>query len=189
MTALPDIKNKIPPSPYNRLIGHSAILTVAGGMIRAMSLDFSDKNRELGPLYGRHIEEMCRRHDHALERAGASHAVIFSGAPRYAFLDDNTYPFRANPHFVGWAPLTRLPLSYIVYTPGDTPVLIYYQPHDYWHPVPGSPDGYWTSQFDISIFASSTRSKRRPAICRKAARRASLSVRSMTKATLSASSE
>ncbi len=124
---------------------------VAAGMIRAMSLDFSDKNRELGHLYGRHIEEMCRRHDHALERAGASHAVIFSGAPRYAFLDDNTYPFRANPHFVGWAPLTRLPLSYIVYTPGDTPVLIYYQPHDYWHPVPGSPDGYWTSQFDIRI--------------------------------------
>ena len=124
---------------------------LAAGMIRAMNLDFSDKNPELGALYGQHIEEICRRHDHALERAGASHAVIFSGAPKYAFLDDNTYPFRANPHFVGWAPLTRLPLSCIVYTPGDSPVLVYYQPQDYWHSVPGSPDGYWTPYFDIRI--------------------------------------
>ena len=123
----------------------------AACMILRMHLDFSDKNRDLGTLYASHVEEICRRHDHALERAGASHAVIFSGAPKYAFLDDNTYPFRANPHFVGWAPLTGLPLSYIVYSPGETPVLVYYQPRDYWHPVPGSPDGYWTSHFDIRI--------------------------------------
>lgn len=121
------------------------------GMICPMNLDFSDKNPELAALYPQHIDTVCRRHDHALERAGAAHAVIFSGAPKLAFLDDNTYPFRANPHFVGWAPLTRLPLSYIVYTPGEKPVLVYFQPHDYWHPVPGSPDGYWTSQFDIRI--------------------------------------
>jgi len=83
-------------------------------MIPAMKLDFSDRNPELAGLYARHIEEICRRHDHALDRAGASHAVIFSGAPKYAFLDDNTYPFRTNPHFLGWVPLTQLPLSYIV---------------------------------------------------------------------------
>lgn len=123
----------------------------AAGMIRAMNLDYTDKNPELGRLYTDHVQTICQRHDHALERAGASHAVIFSGAPKYAFLDDNTYPFRANPHFVGWAPLTRLPLSYIVYTPGETPVLVYYQPHDYWHPVPGAPDGYWTAHFDIRV--------------------------------------
>ena len=123
----------------------------ADGMIDIMKLDFSDSNNELGRLYPQHVEEIRRRHDHALERAGASHAVIFSGAPKFAFLDDNAYPFRANPHFVGWAPLPRLPLSYIVHTPGETPVLVYYQPRDYWHPVPGSPDGYWTAQFDIRI--------------------------------------
>ena len=123
----------------------------ATGMIRAMNLDYTERNPELGGLYSQHVETIRQRHDHALERAGASHAVIFSGAPKYAFLDDNSYPFRPNPHFVGWAPLTRLPLSYIVYTPGETPVLVYYQPRDYWHPVPGAPDGYWTSQFDIRI--------------------------------------
>ena len=121
------------------------------GIMQTMNIDYSDKNPQLGALYPDHIETLRARHDHALEQAGAAHAVIFSGAPKYSFLDDHVYPFRPNPHFVGWAPLTHLPLSYIVYTPGETPLLVYYQPHDYWHPVPGAPDGYWTSHFDVRI--------------------------------------
>jgi Xaa-Pro dipeptidase len=116
-----------------------------------MKFDYSDSNPELGRLYGHHIETLFARHDHALETAGATHAVIFSGAQKYSFLDDNAYPFRANPHFVSWVPLTQLPLSYIVHTPGETPILVYYLPHDYWHPVPGAPDGYWTSYFDVRV--------------------------------------
>jgi Xaa-Pro dipeptidase len=48
-------------------------------------------------------------------------------------------------------PLLKLPLSYIVYTPGEKPRLIYYQPRDYWHVVPGEPDGYWADYFDVRI--------------------------------------
>lgn len=116
-----------------------------------MNADFSDKNPMLGALYGAHLDTIRERHDRALERAGASHVVIYSGNPKRMFLDDNDYPFKANPHFVHWAPLTALPFSYIVYTPGETPVLVYYQPRDYWHVVPGAPDGYWTEHFDIRI--------------------------------------
>jgi Xaa-Pro dipeptidase len=119
-----------------------------------MNIDYSDKNSALGALYAEHIEIIAARHDHALEEAGASHAVIYSGNPRIAFFDDYQMPFKPNPHFVNWAPLTRLPFSYIVYTPGETPRLIYFQPHDYWHVVPGTPDGYWTDQFDIRIVHS-----------------------------------
>ncbi len=116
-----------------------------------MNSDYSDKNPSLGALYGSHLQALTARHDRALETAGASHAIIFSGNPKVAFLDDNSYPFRANPHFVSWVPLTNLPSSYIVYTPGERPVLVYFQPHDYWHVVPDSPDGYWTDYFDIRI--------------------------------------
>ncbi len=116
-----------------------------------MNSDYTDKNPALGSLYAEHIEAITARHDHALEQAGASHAIIFSGNPKIAFQDDYQMPFKPNPHFVGWVPLTHLPFSYIVYTPGETPVLIYFQPHDYWHVVPGAPDGYWTAQFDIRI--------------------------------------
>ncbi len=119
-----------------------------------MNTDFSDKNPDLGALFAKHLEIVRARHDHALEKAGASHAVIYSGNPKVAFLDDYQYPFRANPHFVCWAPLISLPFSYIVYTPGEKPLLVYFQPHDYWHVVPGAPDGYWTGHFDIRIVHS-----------------------------------
>jgi len=116
-----------------------------------MNSDHTDSNSALGALYAEHIEIVATRHDHALEQAGASHAVIYSGNPKIAFLDDYQMPFKANPHFASWAPLTKLPFSYIVYTPGEKPVLIYYQPHDYWHVVPGAPSGYWTAEFDIRV--------------------------------------
>ena len=88
-----------------------------------MDADYSDQNPALGELYAAHLDQIKSRHDRALEQAGASHAVIYSGQPKRMFLDDNDYPFKANPHFVSWAPLTRLPYSYIVYTPGQVPIL------------------------------------------------------------------
>jgi Xaa-Pro dipeptidase len=108
----------------------------------------------LGGPYAEHIATLKTRHDRALERAGANHAVIFAGAPIGVFLDDNDYPFKANPHFVSWVPLTATPFSYIVYTPGETPILIYYQPRDYWHSVPADPKGFWTGHFDVRIVHS-----------------------------------
>ena len=122
--------------------------------MQGMNDDYSDKNPDLGRLYGAHVKALCARHDHALENSGAAHAVIFAGYPKTAFLDDKQYAFNANPHFLSWAPLPNMPLSYIVYTPGETPRLIYYLPHDYWHPVPGQPDGYWTGEFDVRIVHS-----------------------------------
>lgn len=113
-------------------------------------MSYAEETR-LADLYPDHVETLKRRHDRALERAGASHIIIFSGAPRYAFLDDNDYPFRPNPHFVSWLPLAKAPLSYVVHTPGEKPVLVFYQPRDYWHSVPADPDGFWPEHFDIRI--------------------------------------
>jgi Xaa-Pro dipeptidase len=120
-----------------------------------MNPTYTDKNPALGDLYGNHLQIVASRHEYALEKAGGSHAVIYSGNPRLAFLDDYYHPFKANPHFISWAPLTELPFSYIVYTPGEKPILIYYQPRDYWHVVPGEPDGYWADYFDVRIVHSS----------------------------------
>lgn len=108
----------------------------------------------LAAIYPAHVSTLKLRHDRALERAGAGHAVIFSGAPRGVFLDDYNYPFKANPHFVSWLPLTGTPFCYLVHTPGETPVLVYYQEKDYWHVPPASPEGFWPGQFDIRIVHS-----------------------------------
>ena len=102
----------------------------------------SSNYAEPGELYPAHIEAIKARHDRALEKAGAGHAVIFSGAPKLVFLDDYYYPFKANPHFVGWLPLTATPFCYLIHTPGEVPVLVYYQEKDYWHTPPADPQGY-----------------------------------------------
>lgn len=105
----------------------------------------------LAAHYAAHIDVLKERHDRALEKAGASHAVIFSGAPRPVFLDDYNYPFKANPHFLSWLPLTTVPFCYIAYTPGEKPVLVYFQEKDYWHSPPTDPVGFWTAYFDIRV--------------------------------------
>ncbi|MGH8222833.1 MAG: Xaa-Pro dipeptidase [Woeseiaceae bacterium] len=102
-------------------------------------------------LYGAHVAEICARHDRALERAGAAHAVIFAGAPKPVFLDDYSYDFKPNPHFLGWVPLADHPFSVVVYSPGETPLLVYFQEKDYWHTPPADPEGFWTDEFDIRI--------------------------------------
>jgi Xaa-Pro dipeptidase len=115
-----------------------------------MSIDYE----ELGQLYPAHVETIKARHDRALEKAGGSHAIIFSGAPRLVFLDDYHYPFKANPHFIGWLPLTSTPYCYLIHTPGELPILVYYQEKDYWHTPPADPQGYWTDHFDIRVVHS-----------------------------------
>lgn len=113
-----------------------------------------NKNRPgatLGAQYPAHIDALKARHDRALSVAGASHVVVFAGAPKLRFLDDYHYPFTANPHFASWLPLIRHPHSYLVYTPGETPVLVYFQEKDYWHAPPSAPEGYWAEHFDVRI--------------------------------------
>jgi Xaa-Pro dipeptidase len=103
----------------------------------------------LAGLYPSHLSELKRRAEAALELQQRDHLVIAAGRPVGRFLDDSYYPFRANPHFVQWLPLTDAPGSWIVYTPGAKSKLIFLQPHDYWHVVPAAPAGYWVEHFDI----------------------------------------
>jgi Xaa-Pro dipeptidase len=103
----------------------------------------------LAGLYPAHLSELKRRAEAALALAQREHLVIAAGRPVGRFLDDSYYPFRANPHFVHWLPLTDAPGSWIVYTPGAKPKLVFLQPHDYWHVVPAAPAGYWVEHFEI----------------------------------------
>lgn len=109
---------------------------------------------DIATLFADHVAEMTERHDRALERAGAEGIVIAAGEPRYAFLDDQTYPYVVNPDFNAWLPLTDAPGSYLVYEPGTRPRLAYCQPVDYWHMAPAEPSGYWPQHFDILPFES-----------------------------------
>ncbi|MCP1376256.1 Xaa-Pro dipeptidase [Dyella lutea] len=104
---------------------------------------------DLAPLYARHLATLRERADQALARGGFDHLLVAAGQPRTKFLDDNHYPYAVNPPFKHWVPLTDAPGSWIAYTPGTKPKLVFLQPRDYWHVVPEAPAGYWVEHFDI----------------------------------------
>jgi Xaa-Pro dipeptidase len=106
---------------------------------------------DLHPLYAEHLDTLKQRTDTALARVGRDHLVVAAGSPRYEFLDDKPYPFAVNPWFKYWVPATKAPGSWLVYTPGKKPKLVFLQPHDYWHVVPDAPAGYWVEHFDIIV--------------------------------------
>ena len=106
---------------------------------------------DLATLYPDHLRTLRANADSALQRGGFDHLLIAAGVVRYEFLDDHPHPFTPNPHFKHWVPVTKAPGSWIVYSPGAQPKLIYLQPRDYWHVVPEAPAGYWVEHFDIVI--------------------------------------
>ena len=110
---------------------------------------------ELVPLYAEHLALMKQRAEEALARGGFDHLVVPSGSLHYQVFDDRDYPYAVNPQFKAWLPLTRVPDSWLVYTPGQRPKVIYHQPFDYWHVVPAAPTGWWVDHFDIHVIRKS----------------------------------
>ncbi|WP_368561564.1 Xaa-Pro dipeptidase [Pseudoxanthomonas sp. UTMC 1351] len=111
----------------------------------------SAPNVDFALLYADHFATMKRRADEALTRGGFDHLVVPSGTLHYQVFDDRDYAYAVNPQFKAWLPLTRVPYSWLVYTPGQRPKVIFYQPFDYWHVVPDAPSGWWVEHFDIHI--------------------------------------
>ncbi|HET7923031.1 MAG TPA: Xaa-Pro dipeptidase [Gammaproteobacteria bacterium] len=103
------------------------------------------------PLYADHLAALRRSFDAALEASGFEQVALFAGSAHVAFLDDYEYPFKISPQFKYWLPLAHAQHSFILYTPGRRPVLVYYQPEDYWYLPPEPPSGDWTEHFEIRI--------------------------------------
>ena len=101
--------------------------------------------------YGAHLAIMDQRLGEALQAVGLDGAVVFAGDEKMVFRDDQAYPFKAEPYFKAWVPLTRAPGSFLRLVPGQRPMLVYKQVEDYWHEPPSDPEGYWTAQFDIRV--------------------------------------
>jgi Xaa-Pro dipeptidase len=105
----------------------------------------------LATLYPQHLATVRERTDAALHAASRDCLAVAAGRPVRKFLDDQDLPFVVNPHFKYWLPLLDAPGSWLLYTPGARPKLVFLQPRDYWHVVPEAPAGYWVGQFDIVV--------------------------------------
>jgi Xaa-Pro dipeptidase len=119
--------------------------------------------------FAAHLAVLCKRVDAALEKSGFEHLLVASGVEKMRFLDDMPYPFKANPQFKAWVPLVQDPNSWIAYTPGRKPVLVHYQPDDYWHVPPSPPEGDWVEHFELRVIADpADAAKRLPATGKRA---------------------
>jgi Xaa-Pro dipeptidase len=107
--------------------------------------------RSPAELYTEHLQSIKRRCDAALAKGDCDHLLVASGIEKMRFLDDMPVPFKPNPQFKAWVPLIHHPHCWIAYTPGERPVLVYYQPDDYWHVPPTAPSGPWVEHFDIRV--------------------------------------
>jgi Xaa-Pro dipeptidase len=111
---------------------------------------------KLANLYPAHIMELQQRSKAALARENIDGLVIHSGQEIKAFLDDNSYPFRVNPHFKYWLPLVDVANCWLLINGEDKPTLIYYQPVDFWHKVVELGDSYWNEHFNIKVLAKAS---------------------------------
>jgi Xaa-Pro dipeptidase len=99
--------------------------------------------------YKKHVAELQQHWEKALHAENYDAALIHAGSKLASFLDDYEYPFRCNPHFLWWLPLTHHHDSALLVRPGRRPKLFYYQPDDYWHTPPADPESWWADEFDV----------------------------------------
>ncbi|WP_298444564.1 Xaa-Pro dipeptidase [uncultured Ferrimonas sp.] len=103
--------------------------------------------------YPEHIQTLRQRSDAILADHQLTGVVIDAGRAAGIFLDDMEYPFKVNPHFKHWVPLTDNPHCMLIIRAGAKPILLYFRPVDFWHKVAPLPTDAWVDQVELVEFA------------------------------------
>ena len=106
--------------------------------------------------YAAHLDTLSQRLEQALAAAGLDALCVFAGTERFPPRDDIPYPFRIEPYFKAFVPLTDAAGSALTLAPGQRPRLIYLQHEDFWHAPPQDPEGFWTDFVDVRIARDET---------------------------------
>lgn len=111
----------------------------------------TDSHREAQHLA--HLDGLERAYARLLEAHGYDAVLLYSGHPYYHFADDQATNFNTYAHFLHWLPLPGVSHSWLLIRPGQTPLLRFHAPADFWHLPPRIPQGAWTQRFDIETAA------------------------------------
>lgn len=103
----------------------------------------------LAALYKNHIVTLQERTRDALARFNLDALLIHSGELVNVFLDDHPYPFKVNPQFKSWVPVTQVPNCWLLVDGVNKPKLWFYLPVDYWHNVEPLPTSFWTEEVEV----------------------------------------
>lgn len=104
---------------------------------------------KLAVVYSEHIKTLQERTQQVLQRSELDGILIHSGEPLRVFLDDCDYPFKTNPHFKAWVPVTDVPHCWLLVDGINKPKLWFYSPVDYWHSVEPLPEAFWTKEIEL----------------------------------------
>lgn len=103
----------------------------------------------LAALYKDHVATLQARTRNVLARFNLDALLIHSGELFNVFLDDHAYPFKVNPQFKAWVPVTQVPNCWLLVDGVNKPKLWFYLPVDYWHNVVPLPESFWTDDIDV----------------------------------------
>ncbi|MDN6109872.1 MAG: Xaa-Pro dipeptidase, partial [Enterobacterales bacterium] len=104
----------------------------------------------LASLYSEHMETLQQRTREVLARSQLDGLLIHSGELLSLFLDDRDYPFKVNPQFKAWVPVTQVPNCWLWVDGVNKPKLWFYSPVDYWYSVEPLPEAFWTSHVEMT---------------------------------------
>lgn len=107
----------------------------------------------LSSLYQDHLDTLQKRTRTILERQQLDGLLIHAGEPIGRFLDDHDYPFKVNPQFKAWLPVTSVPHCWLWVDGINKPKLWFWLPADYWYLVEPLPNSFWTEYVDMVPFA------------------------------------
>ncbi|MBV9349206.1 MAG: Xaa-Pro dipeptidase [Patescibacteria group bacterium] len=98
--------------------------------------------------YAEHISLLRKAVDEALARTGFDGLLIHAGTPRTYYEDDQEIPFRSNPSFAHFLPLSG-PHHLLYLAAGKRPLLIQVEPEDYWYEHTDVGDTFWKEEYEI----------------------------------------
>lgn len=105
------------------------------------------EDARLKELYAGHVAALRAATDAALAASGFDALVIHAGSPLSYFSDDQEAPFRTNPAFAHFVPVTG-PEHLLYIHAGKKPLLVRVTPEDYWYEHAVS-HGFWEGEFDV----------------------------------------
>lgn len=105
-------------------------------------------------LFSQHIVRLQQIVQHALELARLDGLWIYAGQAKTHFLDDQTAPFKINPHFNYFFPDPNAEQSWLFVDGKNKPKVYFYAPQDYWHAVPNPPvSAFFADEFEWQLLS------------------------------------
>jgi len=101
-------------------------------------------------LFAEHFTALSSDIDQLLQEQGYDQLLVYSGGLKIQYCDDIPYPFRINPYFKMLAPGLANPNCWVLWRVGEKPILLNYQPDDFWHAAPDLLPKFLGQHYDIA---------------------------------------